>query len=259
MTSIEASTVSGWRARVLVQLDGTEPAGTMSIVRVDPDGSGHGIMAGQNIAKASGVWEDPEVSLRGQVRYQLRIGSRIWTSNTLTITAPGVILSDPYRGRAVEVARTMEGLESSFSTRSTALDIAGRRDRVVIWDVEGAERVSPQFLTRTDGQARALEMMCRSGDPILVRYPCAGFTDQWLERIGTRTVKRAAARMSSTARLHSLGDCEVLAGPLDPKRRPTGDTLGDLHAAVGGTTLGAIASRWADLGEIALADLKGMI
>jgi hypothetical protein len=40
-----------------------------------------------------------------------------------------------------------------------------------------------------------------------------------------------------------------------------GDTLGDLHAAVGGDatgSLGAIAERWETLGEIAATDLKAL-
>lgn len=255
---ISGREISGWRGRVTVQLSGRPRSNVMTITRQLPDGTSAPILAGNKVHAASGSWDDPEVPLGVPVVYVLTIKSQTWTSQPVTVRSDRPVVSDPYRGWQVQAIRSAQGLERTTAARASAIDVAGRRDRVIVWDVESGWRSSPRFITTSRADEATFDQIMASGAPFLVRYPCPDLESGWLARTGGRTKERLGRR---GAMAHTLADCEHLPGALTPDQRPDGDTLGDLHVAVGGDgvgTLEVIATRWATLGAIAATDLKAL-
>lgn len=254
---ITARQATGYTVTVTVTLTGT--SGTMTVYRVDAEGQEVKLPAAVGVPAASGVWTDAEAPLGVPVTYEARLSSGIvYVSDPVTLTVPGglPILSDPYRGLFAPVRVVTLDDDESHASRATALDIEGRASRIVLWDVEGAPRWQLQFMTHTEADQLTIDRIAATGDPVLLRTGCPGVPDAWLQRIGDRTVARW--RKTGETRLHTWADCEVLPGTWRPGVRPVGDTLADLDVAVGGTTLGDIATRWATLLDIASEDLRSL-
>jgi hypothetical protein len=173
------------------------------------------------------------------------------------IPADHPLMSDPWRGIVCPVTVLADGQDRTMAGRASAVDITGRRSRIHLWDVEGAPTFSPQVITEP-GDHETFEDLMATGDPVLLRFPCIEHDDVWLQRGGDRTWAWMSGRCQ--ARKHTLSSCEELEGPPSDEA-VWGDTLGDLHAAVGGDdagSLGAIAERWETIGDIAATDLKAL-
>lgn len=258
MSSVTAAPITGYTARLTVSIDaGT--VGTMTIERIVNGGARRRIIAGVGIPAASGVFDDPEVPLGVPVIWEVRLSNgTVLRSEPVTILSTLPVLSDPYRGRSVQV--WIVSMDSrGHHSRTTAVDVEGRPDPVPLWDVESSARwPAIELLTTTLVDRNTLDDMCSTGDPLLLRSTCVEPGDHWLQRIGDRTVDRFTPTSRTETRLHKWSDVASLSGSPRPSEKPAGDTLGDLNRAVGSTTLGAIAERWPTLLAIASEDLRSL-
>lgn len=258
--NITVDQVSGWMVRVTVAVD-PGMTGTMSITRIGSQGS-RPVQGAQRVPVLSGTWDDAEVELGVPTRYQLTLsnGSVLYTAPVTVVVDGGFpVLSDPYRGQSVLVTVLETERAVKHAARATLVDVEGRADPVVIWDVEQAGRTPEvKLMTRTASDAYAVETMCATGNPLLLRAPCPSVVGGWLQRVGDRVHRPFAPSSRTEVRVHELADVLELPGTWRPGARPTGDTLADLDAAVGHTTLAAIAARWDMLLAIASTDLKAL-
>lgn len=258
--SITAQVITGAMTRVTVQLEPTWAGWSMTLVRIDPDGSESAVMGATGVPAVSSVWDDAEVTLGRPVAYRVRLGasSSVGPSEPVTVSAETPILSDPYRRMAVPVLVAAEGQETQHTARAARVDVVGRRERVHLWDVEASATSSPQLITRTANDRAMLDQIMASGDPWLLRCPCPDVPSGWRMRVGDRTVKRITR--TGPGRLHTISDVDHLpAAPVDS--RPRGDTLGDIAAWAGEQsthTLGGIrdANQGGTLGGIAATDKR---
>lgn len=256
--SIVATEVEGVMARLDVTVPAQPEGTTMTIVRVEADGHQSPVMGASSVPAVSGVWDDAEVTLGSPVTWCVVLPSGSGApSNTLWLKIDIPFLSDPYRRLTVPVLMAAEGWDEEVDSRAARVDVAGRRDRVHLWDVEAAPRRSPQLITTTTVAADQLADLMSTGDPFLLRAPCPGVPQGWFIRIGGRTVRKLTRE--GEGRLHTLSDVDQLpAAPRDI--RPQGDTLGDLADVVTPDTLGGMANYGlGTLGAWAAANLRGGI
>lgn len=216
-----------------------------------PDGASSAVLS----ISSSGDWcRIDDIALQ---RVSVSAAPTIGPSAPVMIPADHPLVSDPWRGITCPVTVLAAGQDRTMAGRASTVDITGRRSRISVWDVEGAPTFSPQFITEPADHETFEELMA-TGDPVLLRFPCMQHPDVWLQRGGDRSWAWMTGRCQ--ARKHTISSCEELDGP--PSGEAVwGDTLGDLHAAVGGDatgSLGAIAERWETLGEIAATDLKAL-
>lgn len=272
MSTMTAQTVTGWRARLTVDASDMSSTSTMSILRQNPDGSVSTVIGADRIKPQSGVFDDPEVPLGAAVGWTLqenraRGDSVVSPDGRIVgylVAASRPVLSDPFRQLAARVIVCTEGQDHTMAGRASSIDITGRASRVWSWDVEGAPTLSPILITDTPADHAAIEDIMSTGDPVLLRTPCATVPDRWLMRGGDRSWSWLTRRC--VARKHTLSSCEELAGaPAGATMTSVfGDTLKDLYRAslqgdAAQTTLGQlaqIAATWDTLGAIASTDLK---
>lgn len=250
--TITVSTVSGVAATVPVTPADDWGVWTgMSVDVTIPDGASSAVLS----IGSSGDWcRIDDIALQ---RVSVSAAPTIGPSAPVMIPADHPLVSDPWRGITCPVTVLQAGQDRTMAGRASAVDITGRRTRIHLWDVEGAPTFSPQFITEP-GDHEMFEELMATGDPVLLRFPCTEHDDVWLQRGGDRTWAWMTGRCQ--ARKHTLSSCEELDGPPSDEA-VWGDTLGDLHNAVGGDaagTLGGIAERWETLGQIAATDLKAL-
>ena len=251
--TLAAVTVTGG-ARITVTT-ATDPAITYTLSRVREDtGDESPVLGAVNVAAAGTVWDDYATELSVPVHYVAVLSTgETFTSNTVLVESEFPILSDPYLGRSVQV-RVVAGGETSWKSRATTLEVEGRRDPLVLWDVLSVAYRAPVLITDDKAGLEAIRAVLAAGGPVLLRAPCRTVEDGWMVPLSGIT---EAPLGQSEAVLHTFGESVVLLAPPEVWRRAAGDTLGDLHAAVPGT-LGDIAATWSTLGEIAIADLAVM-
>lgn len=268
MTSIlTATAVSGGRARIVWAPDPADPAGTVTLVRTAGTLGDQAVMGASNVPNLPDQWDDPEVPLGVPTVWKIRTSTGlVVTSNPVTVDgppiagmggAPGAIVSDPVRGVSAVVVVLGEHVTTSRVSRAQAVDVEGRASRVIITHVEAASTRTPKLLTETLDAAQTMDEMLAPGRAVLLRASCPGVPDEWLQLVAGRTIAWFSDA-TSPVRVHTLGETEVLTGNPNPELRALGDTLGDIDI-VSPATLDAISARWASLGEIAAADLKGMM
>lgn len=249
--------VSGWRARVSLTLIG-EPAGTrVTLWRDDLSGALVGVAGGADLAAGTVLDDTPALNRPTWYRGVVSDGRQV-VAGPVTVTSTVPVLADPSAGDAVQVT-VAQWPEIEITGRATPLvvDVADPDADPVVWLTAPEAQAVAQVTLRTDDgpTLRQVRAMMRPGRPLLLRGSQPGLEDPWLVITGRRE-RRVTSRVYDWARYHVL-DVGLPRTPPDQTVPLHGDTLGDL-AAVVPTTLGAIADRWATLGDIARADLAGM-
>mgnify|MGYP000847158220 FL=1 len=271
MTStLTVQQVTGWSARITYTRDPGDDIGkadTVTLYRVSPDGGSGVVIGARRAPNASTSWDDPETLLGAMTSWKLagNNAAAIETAKTVIEAPavagmggrPGPVLSDPYRGITVPCVAGVEILTTKRASRSTALNIEGRQSRIVVSDVEGWPTASPKFITETLAAAERLDELFAPGHPVLLRAPGLLVPDGWMYALGDRTAEPFGDPSAGRV-MHTISQTEQLEQAPYPDRRPAGDTLGDLHAAIPGA-LADIAAGWVTLGDIAATDLKAMV
>lgn len=216
----------------------------------------------QNVPAVGATISDNEIPLGTMVTYVVVLsnGLRYYSNPVMVQTSPASfgdqsswpILSDPITGESVRVI-IRDWPEKTIKNEGQRIRVRGRRAPIIVSDIEGTPESSPVLETATLEDAARLDALLSHGEPVLLRAPCPGIDDAYLH-VDSRTVARVQEhKPTHPGRVHTLSAVEV--DPPDMHVRGRGDTLGDLDAVTG--TMGAVASRWATLGDVAAADLIG--
>lgn len=230
MTNIQVSAVpvSGYAVRVAVTIANAPAGSTMSVYRRD-SGSVIPVLGGYRIAPISTVLDDPVVQLGRPATWIVTMSTGEQAESApVTIPASYPVISDPYTGLWSEVALISISSEKA-ETRATVLEVDGRPDPVVVWDVESAPREEIRLLTLDRAQKDGLDLVLKTGGPWVLRIPCPNFRDAWWQITGGRSADRVTN--TGVQWRHGLSAVVRLPNPRDD-RRAKGDTLGDLHAVV---------------------------
>lgn len=255
--ALAVSVVAGNTATKVTVTATADPATTYTLYRVREDtGAQTQVLGAYQIPVAGTVWDDPAAELDVPIHYVavLSTGETVESASVLLIVGYPV-LSIPHRGLQVSVTIADEGRDKVRKSRATVLEVEGRPDPIVVWDVRGAETRAPVLLVRTRDELQAVRDIFASGEPVLLRAPCPTIEDFWF--ISVDSITEAPVRRSSWAHLVTISQALVVPEAPESWLRSAGDTLGDLATAVPGT-LADIAATWATLGDIAAADLGAL-
>jgi hypothetical protein len=244
--TITAAPSWGYRTTITTQVEW----GVYSVYRL-AGGTPHPVRGGHAIT-GSTVLIDSDVDLNRPVTYLIRdTAGRSFTSAPISVPATRPVLSDPATGDHTLVT-IVSWPKRVFDPQSKPLWPHSATAPTVVVAPEHLPQSSPTLLTLTRAEEHAVHDRAATGRIVLLRPSCPQLDPAHLLITG-RDVERATDRIDDESRLHHLDAQHVLADLTTPA---AGDTLGDLHQAVP-TTLGAIHNRWATLGAIAAANLKG--
>lgn len=252
LTAVGSATLT---ARLQVAVADAAPGETMTITRVD--GSRVlPVMGATEIAAVDRVIVDAEIPLNRAVSWQVRTSTGAQaTSGPVTVTAALAAVSDPVNGRQALVV-VVDRDTVSRDPRATVLEVEGDAALWIVRDVPAGRRAPIVLYSLTRDAAGTLDAMLAAGGPLLLRCGCGYHDDLWIEPVTTTTGARLVKAARVESRLWDLGACVLHPGnPWPAGTTARGNTLGALYVAVGYSTLGEIASRWATLGDIAIADL----
>lgn len=245
MIEIAANSATHYRVRVVITPNEWAGMHELRLFRVDATTHEHTLIPGWEAPFTPGVetlyrW-DGEAPLGRALYWALYYSSDgltpdwrfpIAKTDPLTLTAPTPVLSDPYRKLAAAIHIVGEGEDRSRSSRTTAVEIEGRSDRVVVWDVEGAPSWSPVWITPTLDDREALDELLEPGGPVLLRAPCPNIRTGWLISLGSRKESPIVRNRDDPARRHTLDRVEFTVSPT-PDIAIAGDTLTMLSEATG--------------------------
>lgn len=247
---------SGRSAALLIAVSGAAVGETMTVARRVGASALAPVMGASSITAASRVVIDPEAPLNRAASWVVTTSTGVTVeSGPITVATDLAAIADPVTGATADCAViTRDAL--TRTNRAEVLQVEGDSTPWVVWDVPVGKQMPIEILTLTDDDAAALDKMLSTGDPILLRCGCLRHTDVWVQPVGESTgqsplVKRAESQL----RTWSLGECVVYGSNPRLGSAARSTTLGDLNNAVTPKTLGAIAARWANLGQIASADL----
>ena len=224
---------------------------TMSVYRL-VDGTRTLVRGTDKIRALSITLSDNDVPLNRAVRYELVLsdGTRLQSNTVYVQSVPPAlgnreswpILSEPVTGKSARVA-IVAWDQLDFARNSKLIRVPGRREPVVITDIEQSPESSPKLLTLTDDDAATLAALMADGSTLLLRSPCPGVEDAYVHVSSRSATRFAPAAASSQTRVHDLKVTEVAPADMDMLGR--GDTLGDIE------------DRFRTLGDLDDADLIG--
>lgn len=261
MTTLTA--VPGWGSRAIltIDLEGATTLGTMTLWRIEPDGTEVPVAGAAGIPAVSTVVADVAAGLVRVLSWRVDFtGGPSATSNTLTIAsvpapygAGMCLVTHPVTGMTAPVI-VVSWTDLDREGQGAALVIPGRDEPIELTDVEMLPTAPLELLTLTADDEAALDALLAAGEIVLLRTVDPGYPDTFI-KVRRRNTKRLTRR--GMPRLHSV-DVQHHRHP-SPETRATGDTLQNLHDAVP-TDLQAIADRWpGDLLDIAAADLMSEV
>ncbi|MEU5939411.1 carbohydrate binding domain-containing protein [Micromonospora sp. NPDC047548] len=149
-------------------------------------------------------------TMRVDEAYFVVIGGSPVFSGSITPAIGGVWLksvSRPFLNRKVTV---LDYSDVERPSRAGVFDVIGRSFPVAVNDVRGSRRWTLEVLTETLGDARELDLVLASGDPMLVHVPAGVGVPGGYVVIGDTTQRRTGRR--STRRVFEL-PCTEIAAP----------------------------------------------
>lgn len=249
-----------WRTIITVDPQGAASDGTMTIWRQTDTDPMEPVAGATDIPVAGTVVVDTCVPLARPVQYIVTTDDQSAATDLITITPPPIatlgqacLVTHPLTGDVAAVA-VVEWKGITHETQGSEIAIPGRRERVLMVDVELLPTSSLVLLTVDPVEAAALDQLCADGDILLLRCSHPDYPDAFIS-----ARRRTTDRITRTdpARLHAWQITHY--GHPSLGTRAHGDTLGMLHQAVPGT-LGDIAARWpGTLLDIAQADLMSEV
>lgn len=213
------------------------------------------VMGAASIPAASRVVIDPEAPLNRAASWVVTTSTGASDeSSQLTVPSPLSAIADPVSGVLADVAVITRDTASRIN-RVTVVQVEGDPTPWIVADVPMDARVPLRLLATSAAATTKVWQVLATGEPVLLRCGCGQHADVWVQPVGDAVSSEPLVATGGDLTAFDLGECVVFAGNPDLTSLARSTTLGDVDAAVTPHTLGAIATRWATLGEIAAADL----
>ena len=249
--AITVSPTAALGARLAIAVSGAAVGETMTVTRRVGTRVPAVVMGGTAIPAESVSVLDPEVPLNRAATWVVTTSSGVVVeSSALTVSASLAVVSDPVAGLLARCA-VVERDALERVQRASQIQVEGDPTLWVVWDVPVGQTMPVSLLTLTREADDSMDAVLATGAPVLLRCVCGFHDDRWVQPVEKTSRARVVVAPDNPRRLWDLGSCVVYPGNPRLSESVRRATLGDVFDAVSGSTLGAIADRWATLGAIA--------